>query len=68
MSRSLSRPPWKQCALLLILLSHAVFGSPIVAAVSSNNKSLESASQTGVLGSKSVQVSQFPLHDFEWSW
>ncbi|XKL65376.1 hypothetical protein PGB90_008796 [Kerria lacca] len=35
MSNSISRPSWKQCAMLLILLSHAVFGSPIVSSPSS---------------------------------
>lgn len=62
MSHNLSRPPWKQCALLLILLSHAVFGSPIVPAINSNYEHLEPASQADVSGPKSVQVSQLSLH------
>lgn len=58
MSHNLSRPSWKQCALLLILLSHAVFGSPIVPAVSSAYESLEPISQANTLGTKSLHVSK----------
>lgn len=63
MSHNLCRPPWKQCALLLILLSHAVFGSPIVPTIASNYKSLEPSSQAGISGPKSVQVSHLQLYN-----
>lgn len=57
MSDNQPRPSWKQCALLLILLSHAVFGSPIVPAVSTAYESLEPVSQADISSSDSFHVS-----------
>lgn len=64
MSDNLSRPSWKQCALLLILLSHAVFGSPIVPAVNTAYESLEAVSQADISSPKSLPVSKILLRTY----
>lgn len=57
MSDNQPRTSWKQCALLLILLSHAVFGSPIVPAVGTAYESLEPVSQADISNTDSFHVS-----------
>lgn len=58
------RPSWKQCALLIILLSHAVFGSPVVPSASSSP--LEPVSQTHTLAESNLKVStKKSLHHYD---
>ncbi|XP_065206247.1 uncharacterized protein LOC135835759 [Planococcus citri] len=55
LSTTKCRPSWKQCALLLILLSHAVFGSPVVPSAASSP--LEPVSQTHTLAESNLKAS-----------